>query len=232
MLRKFPKTPHVLWLSPQPARGDKVMSALEAEAFVSSGEIAVEEKVDGANLGLSFDEAGRFRMQNRGNFLEGRLSGQWQELRGWFARHETALREHLPRKAVLFGEWCYAQHSMDYTRLPDWFLGFDVLDAESERFWSTPRREVLFAGMGMESIRSVARGRFTLRELRAMLSEPSAYGDGPVEGLYLRREDSEWLFKRAKLVRPEFVQAISEHWSRGRLQVNRLAAYPTLKTEN
>jgi hypothetical protein len=121
---------------------------------------------------------------------------------------------------------------MDYTRLPDWFLGFDVLDAESERFWSTPRREVLFAGMGMESIRSVARGRFTLRELRAMLSEPSAYGDGPVEGLYLRREDSEWLFKRAKLVRPEFVQAISEHWSRGRLQVNRLAAYPTLKTEN
>lgn len=223
MLRKFPKTSHLLWLSPQPARDDKVISLADAEAFIASGEIVVEEKVDGANLGLSFDETGLLRAQNRGNFLEGRLSGQWEGLRGWLSRHETKVREHLPPGAVLYGEWCYAQHSMAYTRLPDWFFGFDVLDA-SDRFWSTRRRDVLFATMGVEPVREVARGRFTLRELRAMLSEPSAYGDGPVEGLYLRCEEDEWLRQRAKLVRPEFVQGIGEHWSRGPLHLNRMGA--------
>lgn len=220
-LRKFPKTPHVLWLSPQPARDDKVMPQAEAEAFLTSGEIVVEEKVDGANLGLSFDDAGRLRPQNRGNFLEGKLTGQWEGLRGWLAQHETKLREHLPPGAVLYGEWCYAQHSMAYTRLPDWFVGFDVLDA-NDRFWSTRRRDALFAATGLKPVRELARGRFRLPELRAMLSEPSGYGDGPVEGVYLRREDDEWLLQRAKLVRPEFVQAIGEHWSRGPLHVNRL----------
>lgn len=221
LLRKFPKTPHVLWLSPQPARDDKLMTPAEAEAFLASGEIVVEEKVDGANLGLSFDDAGRLRAQNRGNFLEGRLTGQWEGLRGWLAQHEAKLREYLPPGAVLYGEWCYAQHSMAYTRLPDWFLGFDVLDI-SDRFWSTRRRDVLFATAGLKPVREVARGKFTLRELRPLLSEPSGYGDGPLEGVYLRREDGEWLLQRAKLVRPEFVQAIGEHWSRGPLYVNRL----------
>lgn len=220
--RKFPKTPHLLCLSPQSARDDKLMTPAEAEAFLTSGEIVVEEKVDGANLGLSLDGAGRLRAQNRGNYLEGRLSGQWEELRGWLARYEPALREHLPPGAVLFGEWCYAQHSMAYTRLPDWFLGFDLLDAESGRFWSTRRRDALFAAVEIAPIRSLARGRFTLRELRAMLSEPSAYCEGPVEGLYARCQDDEWLLQRAKLVRPEFAQAIGEHWSHGPLHVNRL----------
>lgn len=221
MLRKFPKTPHVTWLPPQPARDDKVMTPAEAEAFLASGEIVVEEKVDGANLGLSFDDAAKLRAQNRGNFLEGRLTGQWEGLRGWIAQHEMSLRENLPASAVLFGEWCYAQHSMAYTGLPDWFLGFDVLD-ESDRFWSTRRRDALLGELKMTPMRCVARARFTLRELRALLDEPSAYGEGPVEGLYLRREDDEWLLQRAKLVRPEFVQAIGEHWSRGPLHVNRL----------
>ena len=223
MLRKFPKTPHLLWLSPQPARDDKVMSNTEAEAFLDVGECVVEEKVDGANLGLSFDESGRLRAQNRGNFLEGRLTGQWEGLRGWLACHEPKLREHLPPGAVLFGEWCYAQHSMAYSHLPDWFLGFDVLDV-SARFLTTHRRDALFGAIGFMPIRCVARGRFTLYQLQAMLSGPSAYGDGPVEGLYLRREDNEWLLQRAKLVRPEFVQAIGEHWSRGPLHMNRLSS--------
>lgn len=221
MFRKFPKTPHLLWLAPQPARDDKVMTPSEAEAFLSSGEIVVEEKVDGANLGLTFDETGQMRTQNRGNFLEGQLGGQWEGLRGWLARNEAKLREQLPPGAAVFGEWCYAQHSMAYTGLPDWFLGFDVLDG-SARFLGTRRRDALLATLGLTPVRCLTRGRFTLRELRKILTAPSAYGDGPVEGLYLRSENDEWLLQRAKLVSAEFVQAIGEHWSRGPLHVNRL----------
>ena len=222
-LHKFPKTPHLLWLSPQPARDDKVMALTEAEEFLANP-VVVEEKADGANLGLSFDKTGRFKAQNRGNFLDGRLTGQWQGLRGWLARHEASLRHHLPANAILFGEWCYAQHSIGYTRLPDWFVGFDVFDTEGGRFWNTDRRDALLAEVGLTPIQRIAFGQFTLGKLRETLSESSSYYDGPLEGLYLRREDEEGLVSRAKIVRAEFVQGIGEHWSHGPLHANRIAA--------
>ena len=40
------------------------------------------------------------------------------------------LFEILSEKFILFGEWCYAQHSIFYDRLPDWFLGFDIYDKD------------------------------------------------------------------------------------------------------
>ncbi len=198
------------------------MSPAEAQAFLSAPVVA-EEKVDGANLGLSFDAPGRFRAQNRGNFLDGRLTGQWGGLRGWMARHEPALREHLPPGVMLFGEWCFARHSIAYAQLPDWFLGFDVLDAKSDRFWSSERRDALLARAGLCAIRRVAAGRLAAGEVRALLAQDSAYGPVPLEGVYLRREAEGWLQQRTKVVRAEFVQAIGEHWSRGELAANQLA---------
>ena len=220
-LRKFPKTPHLLWLSPHPARDDKVMALPEAEEFLATP-VIVEEKLDGANLGVSFDDAGRLQAQNRGNFLEGCLSGQWQGLRGWLTRHEAPLKDHLPADSILFGEWCYAQHSIGYTMLPDWFVGFDVFDAKIGRFWSTLRRDAFLTQVGLVPIHRISAGRFTVDEVRRMLSQSSAYYSGPVEGVYLRQEDEEWLIRRAKLVRPEFVQAIGEHWSHGPLRPNQV----------
>jgi hypothetical protein len=44
-----------------------------------------------------------------------------------------------------------------------------------------------------------------------------------MEGLYLRRDSALWLEQRAKLVRPEFLQSIEEHWSAVPLRKNRLA---------
>jgi hypothetical protein len=50
---------------------------------------------------------------------------------------------------MLFGEWCAARHSLDYTRLPDWFLLFDVLETTTSRFWSSTRRDALAAQSGL-----------------------------------------------------------------------------------
>jgi hypothetical protein len=221
-LRKFPKTPHLVWLSQGRAREDKVMSPREAEMFLSGEAITVEEKVDGANIGLSIDDTGGFRVQNRGNFLTGKFTGQWEGLRAWIARHEAAIRRHLPPGAVVFGEWCFAQHSMRYDRLPDWFLGFDVLDSHEDRYWSTPRRNEFFSAAGITTIRCLVRGQFAMSDLLIFLSGLSGYRIGPLEGLYLRKENEEWLLQRAKVVRSEFVDEIKEHWSRGPLRLNSL----------
>ena len=65
---KFPSTPHLALLGDVDIRGDKVMSEHERDEFLGH-ELVVEEKVDGANLGISFDSNGNIRAQNRGAYL-------------------------------------------------------------------------------------------------------------------------------------------------------------------
>jgi hypothetical protein len=54
----------------------------------------------------------------------------------------------------------------------------------------------------------------------------SGLADGPAEGVYVRLEDDNRLLARAKLVRPEFTQAIDRHWSHRRLVTNQLEKGP------
>ena len=76
---------------------------------------------------------------------------------------------------------------------------------------------------GIVCVPEVARGHFSLQKIMTMLSGKSTVGDSPREGLYLRREDSQFLVDRAKIVQPEFSQAIEEHWSKSGLTRNSLA---------
>jgi ATP-dependent RNA circularization protein (DNA/RNA ligase family) len=128
---------------------------------------------------------------------------------------------------VLYGEWCYAKHTSFYDRLPDWFIAFDVFDSEAARFWSTTRRNKLLAKLGIQSVPEIDRGRFNLSNLLVMLNGTSGFGGTNREGIYLRRESEDWLLERAKLVRPEFVQSINEHWSKGVLTPNCVVAGKT-----
>ena len=62
---RFPHTPHLAWLGAGSPRDDKVLSAAQAQALLA-GEVVVEEKLDGANLGFSLATDGELRAQNRG----------------------------------------------------------------------------------------------------------------------------------------------------------------------
>ncbi len=225
LFHKFPSTPHLAWLGSGDVREDKILPPHEVSDFLSNS-LEVEEKIDGANLGISFDSQGTMRFQNRGNWLEGKLTGQWERLRGWSANHEVSLRRLLPAHHVLFGEWCYARHSVHYDQLPDWFIGFDVYDGKMERFWRAKRRNELLLQAGLSVVPNAGRGNFILPELIDLLDGPSQFGTERREGIYLRIEDDEWLTSRAKIVRPEFIQQIGEHWSKGALLSNSLLKPP------
>lgn len=219
---RFPHTPHLAWLGPGTPRDDKVLAANEATALLA-GEVVVEEKLDGANLGISLAEDGALRFQNRGQYLHPPFAGQFQRLGGWIAAHEEALRRELSPGLILFGEWCAARHSVAYDRLPDWLIVFDVHKRSEHNFFSTARRDALAQRLGLAVVRTVSRGRTTLVDLTRRLStERSHYRAGPIEGFVIRKETSDWLLNRAKLVHPEFVQGIDEHWRRRRIEWNRL----------
>ena len=217
---KFPSTPHLATLAGFDIRGDKVLSESERDEFLQH-DLVVEEKVDGANLGISFDSEGNIRAQNRGAYIHSPRSGQWKKLGDWLTPRTDTLFEHLSDHFILFGDWCYAQHSVFYDLLPDWFLGFDVYDKRFGRFLSSKRRDDLFTEMCVAQVPVLARGHFAYPEVKKFLST-SKLSDQRAEGIYLRFDQDDWLAQRAKMVRPAFIQAVEQHWSRSTIRPNRL----------
>jgi len=217
---KFPSTPHLALPGDVDIRGDKVMSEPERDAFLGH-KLVVEEKVDGANLGISFDSNGNIRAQNRGAYLSLPSLGQWKKLLEWLSPKEDILFDHLIDRYILFGEWCYAQHSVFYDRLPDWFLGFDIYDKQVGHFLSTDKRDAFFREMEISKVPFIAHGHFTFSDLKEFLSF-SRLGDQLAEGLYLRFDQDNRLVQSTKLVRSDFIQSIEQHWSRSGIKKNQV----------
>jgi hypothetical protein len=221
---KFPRTPHLKWLTPSTPGEDRVLDDSAAKAFLSA-EILVEEKVDGANVGLSLGSGHEIRVQNRGSWVEQGAHPQFQPIWSWIAARRAKLISILEQDVILFGEWCFAVHSVRYDRLPDWFLAFDVYDCEAARFWSSSRRNELAQSADIAVVPQIERGSFAWPEVYAMLDHPSGVSSGSMEGVYLRAEDDRWLHSRAKLVAPDFLAGMATHWAARMLERNRLAAH-------
>ena len=66
---RFPSTPHLAVLSEKNVpRQDKLLPPSDARALLA-GEVQVEEKIVGANIGFSLADDGRLLAQNRGSGL-------------------------------------------------------------------------------------------------------------------------------------------------------------------
>lgn len=221
---RFPHTPHIAWLASGAPRDDKVLSPAEV-AELLAGDVVIEEKLDGANLGLSVSADGVLRAQNRGQYLLQPFNGQFARLGPWLAAHEDKLFDALGANLIAFGEWCAARHSLNYASLPDWWLVFDVYDRATGQFWSTARRDAWAAQLGLITVPKLHTGHVDMNQLRECVHvRHSQFRQGPLEGIVIRRENVEWLEQRAKLVRADFTQAIEGHWRSRALQWNRVAS--------
>ncbi|MDT8398177.1 MAG: RNA ligase family protein [Pseudomonadales bacterium] len=220
---RFPHTPHLAWLGQGTPRDDKVLSPEEVDELLSTA-VVIEEKLDGANLGFSVSPDGDLRAQNRGTYLHSPHGGQFSRLDQWLAIHESRLFDVLDEYLILFGEWCAARHSLDYSSLPDWWLLFDVYDRRERRFWSTRRRDALARKIQVATAPYLLKEKVTLKALKELVStQQSKFRSGPLEGVIVRREDDDWLHARGKLVRAEFTQAIDSHWRSRRIEWNHLS---------
>lgn len=110
---KFPRTRHLFNFG-SATRDDLIMTKAEAAAFFGSstsgdreGEknliVTLEEKVDGANLGVSIDpETGDIRPQNRSHFVTSKSHSQFKKLDFWIDTHREELMNLLcPQQQVL-----------------------------------------------------------------------------------------------------------------------------------
>lgn len=83
---RFPHTPHIAWVGEGSPRGDK-------ELLTST--VIVEEKVDGANIGISIGENNQLPVQNRGQYLSIPYNGQFSRLNSWLGQYQFAIKDQL-----------------------------------------------------------------------------------------------------------------------------------------
>lgn len=228
---KFPRTRHLKNMGAA-SREDLLMTPSEVNEFLNC-QVVVEEKVDGANLGISIKD-NKIVVCNRSHFVTSDYHPQFKKLEKWILHHSNELwtllmpldeppRPNSPR--VLYGEWVYATHSIAYDALEDYFIAFDVYDVFQEKFWSRQRLERClgeFTTIALAPVISDSREFATVDEIAQLaLETPSRFYDGLVEGVVVRKCAGDWLVGRGKIVRADFISG-NEHWSKGELKVNQL----------
>ena len=233
---KFVRTRHLLNLG-SASRDDLVMSSAEQKRFLAFV-IYCEEKVDGAGLGFSVTKDYKIRAQNRSHFVCSADSAQFEPLDKWVAkRTEDLIKVIEPEIEILYGEWLVACHSINYERLPDYFLVFDLYNLKTRTFLSRERLEERLKGTSLCQVPLLFKRKFeSLDEIEALVkTTPSAFYNGLLEGLYFRicDETTGTTIDRAKGVRPDFISGTAQsqgankgkvrHWSKNKLIRNKLA---------
>ena len=233
-LIKYPRTRHLIGSG---------LGKNDLEDYVNVEELrgkhlVLEEKNDGANVGLSIVNC-ELKLQCRGHFLG--LGNDWPEFdqfKVWANTWTDQFWDMLEDRYIMYGEWMIAFHSVFYDLLPHYFMEFDIYDKKEKVFLDTSRRNEMVkkAKVKISQVRVITKGKFESIEdiisrvgLSAFISE-NAYGilekelteknisgkdvllslnkDRLMEGLYIKWEEDGIVRGRYKYVRPGFVQTI------------------------
>ena len=202
---KYPRTPHLPG-SPGLSKDDRRI----VDVRTLLGDVVVTEKMDGSNLCMTRDDV--FSRSHSG-------APRHPSFDLAKALH-AGRRFSIPESISVFGEWCFAVHSIEYNVLPDYFLVFAVLERdETWLSWDAvedfaerldfPTAPIMFEGR-LASVGDVDR----LVDLLSSDTGDSSFG--PVrEGFVVRRrgEFAVDVFpdRVAKWVRADHVQT-DDHW--------------------
>ncbi|MFY2605977.1 RNA ligase family protein [Achromobacter ruhlandii] len=234
-LFRYPRTPHL--------EGSRLQEGDHGHDHVPYRDLrglrlVVEEKLDGANTGISFSPAGDLLLQSRGHYLVGGgRERQFNFIKAWAQAHAGWLLQRLEDRYVMYGETLSKKHSVFYDALPHHFFEFDVFDRRAGAFLSTEARRELLAGGPVLSVPVLYDGLAPARlaDLKALLRpslaktarwrdafEATVRREGLdlalawrqcdksdlSEGLYIKVEADGRTLGRYKWVRADFVQAI------------------------
>ncbi|MGY8607525.1 RNA ligase family protein [Gluconobacter cerinus] len=175
-IRKFASIPHLQGSAVQD--GDsRVMVPL---SHLMGRLVVIEEKLDGGNSGICFDEDCVLHLQSRGHFLEVGNRSNWRErhynpMKDWATAFADDLYYVLTDRFILYGEWLYASHAVFYDRLPGYFVVFDIYDRHEGRSLGRQAREDICHRLGLPMAPRIWSGLFDgrLQSLQALFTRPA-----------------------------------------------------------
>lgn len=210
ILPSFPRTPH-LPCSTNLDTGD-IVASNEEIAPIFTGLVNIEEKIDGASVGMTTLEEyplirNRDHILRKGYFKDTSAKKQFSSIWTWFYKNKkrfAKLKDAGPYS--IYGEWCVAQHGIYYTKLPDWFIAYDIFDYEKKYFLSPVLARQILSDCGFATPTLFHQGMFDQSEMELVeLSNlRSEYTEGKLEGIYIKVYDDNKILQRFKLVRSDF----------------------------
>lgn len=143
---KYGRTYHLPWTAHK-TTDDKIWDEDELVKAFSGKEIIITEKMDGENTTVYDD----------GTFHARSIDGRHHPSRNRMVGIAKGIGAKLPRGWRVSGENVYAQHSIAYTNLPDYFMAFGVYDENNFCLdWDTT--EYVAKDLGLTLVPRIWRG--------------------------------------------------------------------------
>lgn len=205
---KYPRTHHLPW-SEGVNDDDRVIESLSAFA---GQRVIVTEKMDGENTTLYSD------------YLHARsVDGRSHPSRNWVKQFWSGISADIPEGWRVCGENLYAKHSIAYTDLPTYFMGFSVW-TERNVCLGWDETQEWFALMGITPVPVLYDGIFDEKMIRQLWNAKEwERREGYVVRLAGEIGYGEFRHKVGKFVRKNHVQTV-KHWMHGqRIERNLMA---------
>lgn len=175
----------------------------------------IEEKVDGANCGVSWLNEGPV-LRNREHVLKKGYSNirtpakkQFTSAWNWVHKHEKDIRlvESIWESPItIFGEWMFAQHSLEYNKLPDMFIAYDIWSVDDRKYLSPEMVENLLSKTNISYIKPIKKTLTSIEDIITLSEMKSSYRDGLVEGIVIKTSKGEFLEDVWKVVNKHFTR--------------------------
>lgn len=204
---KYPRTPHLPW-SPGRSNDDRVLADVD---HLRGQELMATIKMDGENTTLYSDHIHARSLDSKDH-----------ESRHWVKAFHAGIKHLIPSDWRICGENLFATHSIQYTNLPSYFLGFSIWDDRNVCLgWAntidiftdlgihTPQQFIFDPKLPLEEIDARYQRIFRNRE------------EGYVVRLYNEFRYEEFERSVAKYVRRGHVQT-DKHWMYRKVTPNKL----------
>jgi hypothetical protein len=186
------------------------MSEVQFEKFLNT-EIVITEKLDGSNICLTNDSV----------FSRSHSSPATHKSFDPLKKMHSYMRYEIPDGISIFGEWCYALHSIEYRMLQNYLNIFGVRDDNTGEWVDWDEVELWAEMLGVVTVPVILRGVISnkddLRDLIVDLSNLSSVYGPEREGVVIRTvapptvNEVNQLEGLGKWVRENHVQT-DEHW--------------------
>ena len=173
----------------------------------------VQEKIDGANMGISWLNDGPV-LRNRKHILNKGYSKiktpakkQFTSAWNWIHKHESDIKkaEKIWESPItIFGEYMWAKHSIEYNKLPDWFIAYDIWSVNDEKFLSTIMVDQILSQTSIKYIKPIETTLNSVQDIISLSEMESSYRDGIVEGIVIKTSNGDFLNQSWKVVNSKF----------------------------
>jgi len=176
-------------------------------------ECYVQEKIDGANMGVSFYNGpilrNREHILNKGyTKIRTNAKKQFTSAWNWLHSHENDIKlieEIWQSPITVFGDWMFYSHSIFYDKLPDLFIAYDIWSVEDHKYIAP---DVVESLLKQTSINYIKPNKITFNSIQEIIDyseKDSDFKNGIREGIVIKTSEGEFLKDTFKVVNKHFI---------------------------